>query len=170
MNDAAIGEFFGVSNEPVERTDDKEYESKDVVPQLFDFLNSVTYDKSELIRGKVFAPSQLEKAYENVDFMVNRGLSMGIDTILYANEMNRLYELPADAQYRYYLHAVPKAKRRNKWAKAEKLDTLNLIAKHYGCNRNVARQFMKLLTEDDIALIVERHSTGGQSSKSKKKG
>lgn len=138
------------------------------LPSLFDFLNSVTFDKKELIREQPYPQSQTEAAYPA--YQVNRGLSMGIDTILHANEMNRLYDLFPDAQYRYYLHAVPRAKRRNKWAKAEKSDTLNLVAQHYGCNRNVARQYLKLLTEDDIALIVESHNTGGQASKSKKKG
>ena len=138
------------------------------LPSLFDFLNSVTYDKKELVRNQIITQEMTEPAYPA--YQVNRGLSMGMDTILHANEMNRLHGLFPDAQYRYYLRALPRAKRRNKWAKAEKSDTLNLVARHYSCNKNVAREYMKLLTEDDIALIVEKHSMGGQASKSKKKG
>lgn len=163
-DDEDIGEWLGI-----EKTEEKqetfEYDAKKGIPQLFDWLNSIMSEKNEMIRDQEYPADQMEKAY--VPFPINRGVSMGMDTILLANEMNRLWSLPNEAQYRFYLHKIRKMKRRNSWQKAEKNDDLNLIARRYGCNLNVARQYLKLLTEDDLQSLRKLYDFGGVAKKKK---
>lgn len=161
-----IGDFAGHDNTEVEEKQEEKY--KPALPQLFDFINSITDGKNDLIRGEQdLSTEQLEKAYPA--YAVNKGMSMGMDMILLANEMNRLHGLDNDAQYRYYLLKVRKGKRRNTWAKAAAKDDLNLVAQYYQCNRDIARQFLKLLSTEDLKAIQAKYETGGKSTKSKKK-
>lgn len=161
----SIGEWGGHDSEPVVEKVEEKY--KPAVPQLFDFLNSITSEKNELIRDQDLSMSQLEKSYPA--FAVNRGLSMGADTILMANQMNLLYGLFNDAQYRYFFNSVRKSKRRNTWAKSQEKDDLNLVAKHYQCNKNIARQYLKILKSEDLEKIRERYEVGGSTKTKKKK-
>ena len=59
---------------------------------VFDFVNSINYDKRDL-----FEDPQAEKDY--VPFLVNRSLSYFPDTALYANEMNQQAGIPKRWQY-----------------------------------------------------------------------
>lgn len=154
--------FFGV--EKYEEPEEIEA-YKPTLPGLFDWLNNITYDKKELIQGQDLPVDQIEKSYPA--FQVNRGLSMGMDTILLANEMNRLSFLPIDSQYRYYLNKIRKMRRRNSWAKQEKIDDLNLVAKRYNCNKNVARQYLKILNETDLQEIRELYEIKKPAKKKK---
>jgi len=76
----------------------------------FDFLNSINDTKIDL-----FKDPQAIKDYKA--FMVNRGLSYFADTIMYANEMNRYYDLDNEMQFDFLLHSVPKKRRFSKWVK-----------------------------------------------------
>tara|TARA_Y100001973_G_C5046080_1_gene255228 strand:+ start:130 stop:534 length:405 start_codon:yes stop_codon:yes gene_type:complete len=127
----------------------------------FDFLNSVSETKEELIRNEEgFRQDHIEKQY--VPYMVNRGLSNHIDTIMYANEMNQLHHLPKDAQYRYFLTVVRRGKRRGAWPKKSS-DTalLDIIQKELECNRTVARQYLKVMTQEQIDTLNKRMTKGG---------
>lgn len=116
----------------------------------FDYINSVTDNKKNLITESD-NPEFAEKSYE--PFMVNRGLSLFSDTILWANEMNRYPELDKKLQYEFYLHALRKRKRFSKWPKKEKSDDINLISKHYKYNRKRAIEALGLMTEDQLKSL-----------------
>ena len=64
----------------------------------FDFLNAINTTKEDL----------LEKDPQNIKdynpFMVNKGLSYFADTVMQANEMNRLYDAPKKWQFQYLLN------------------------------------------------------------------
>ena len=57
----------------------------------FDFVKSITYTKQDIMHD-------LNKS-EYESFLVNRALSYYQDCILYANEMNRRFELEVRLQY-----------------------------------------------------------------------
>jgi hypothetical protein len=70
----------------------------------FDFLNDINYGKKNLMIGDT--DHQVEKQY--LPFIVNKGLSYTMDTVLYANEMNIRpntdKKLQFDTRFGLYLH------------------------------------------------------------------
>ena len=94
-------------------------------------------------------------------YVVNRCLSYFPDTVLYANEMNRLSNLDNEMQFSYYLHSVRKRKRFSKWLKNEETDELNLVKQYYGYNSKRAREALDILSEEDIKNMRAEMNTGG---------
>lgn len=124
----------------------------------FDFIKSISSSKEDLVKTADH-PDQVEKQY--VPYVVNRGLSYFNDTILHANEMNRCHGLFKDAQYRYYLGALRTRNRFSKWHKAEKSSDLDNIQTVYQCNRTIAKQYLKVLTPEDLQQINNKVNKGG---------
>lgn len=112
----------------------------------FDWLNSICETKENLLEKEV-------PVSEYVPFMVNRGLSQHADTAEVAQYMNRNHHLDKDMQYHFLLLTVPKRRRRGKWAKAEKNDDVDLVARFYGYNRRLAASALKLLTPEQLKVI-----------------
>ena len=123
------------------------------MPKLFDYVNSASYNKKDLMEDK-----EDEKAYE--PFVVNKAFSNHMDTSLYANEMNRLSLLPKKLQYDFYLHAIKKRKRYG-WAKADKIENLDIVQQYFMCNPERAKEIIKFLTPDHIEDIKQTFYTGG---------
>lgn len=124
---------------------------------LFDFVSDITNDKSYILS------EQTEKEY--VPFMINRALSQNLDTVMLANEMNKLACGDKLMSHDFFFYTVTKKKRYGKWAKAvsENAETIELLMKHYAVNRKVAMDYLKCLTDDDIKQLVERYNTGGKT-------
>lgn len=96
-------------------------------------------------------------------FMINRGVSQNLDTILHANEMNKCKYISKHMQYDYYFYSIPAAKRYNKWAKADikDIDTIKIIADHYHISTKRAEEYIELLSDDDINKIKLQYVKGG---------
>jgi hypothetical protein len=95
--------------------------------------------------------------------MVNRSISQHFDTLMFANEMNARPHLTPRQQYLFYLTSIkPKKKRFAKWAKPEKDDAIQVISMYYKCNTNLAEQYASVISEDDIQLMRDKMSKGGQ--------
>ena len=124
----------------------------------FDFIKSVSHTKKDLIKSDDY-PDQIEKLYNG--YIVNRGFSYFEDTVLHANEMNMHPILFKDAQYRYYMGALRPRNRYSKWHKAENNKDLDMIQEYYQCNRTVAKQYMKVLSEEDLKIINNKMAKGG---------
>lgn len=96
-------------------------------------------------------------------FMVNRAFSYHYDTIMLANEMNKLHRLPAQLQYDFLRTAIrPKKKRFSKWAKAEKDSVIDLVMTSYYCNRQRAIEMVSLMSDADIKYIKTVTDKGGR--------
>jgi hypothetical protein len=122
----------------------------------FDFINAITQTKENL-----FIDPQASKDYNA--FMVNRGLSQYADTILYANEMNRFYNLDPDMQFQYLINTITKKKRFNKWAKKEKdPKSFLLVKEYYKYSDEKARSVVDILTDDQLAIIETKLYKGGR--------
>ena len=67
----------------------------------FDYVKAINYTKSNLIVDDL-----TEKEYN--PFIVNRALSMGMDTVLQANEMNRSPHLEKRLQFDFLLNSISK--------------------------------------------------------------
>lgn len=101
-----------------------------------------------------------EKAY--VPFLVNRGLSLYADTVLYANEMNMRPLTDKRLQYEYLLNTIRKSPRYAKWPKSESSEELDAVKRFYGYNDEKAKQALRVLTADQLKTIKQRLDTGGK--------
>ncbi len=103
-----------------------------------------------------------EAEYGRSCFIINRALSMNIDTILYVNEMNANWQLDPLLQYDYYINSLRKKKRWSKWAKATVPSSdLELIKEYYNYNEQRAREVLDLLSESEIQNLRLKLSKGG---------
>lgn len=115
----------------------------------FDFLKAINETKEDLIVDDV-----TEREYNA--FIVNRGLSFFIDTIMYVNEMNQLAHLDNKLQFDYYINSIRRRKRFSKWHKKIEDEDVSAIMKCYGYNIEKAKQAAVLLSDADKKEIRER--------------
>ena len=118
----------------------------------FDYVNSISYNKKNLMRGT--DNDELgEKAY--VPYLTNKALSYYTDTLLYANEMNRLGFLDNKLQYEYLLHSIRSQKRFSKWHKKEEDKKILAISEYYKVNLKRAEEYAKILSRENIDKIFD---------------
>jgi hypothetical protein len=123
--------------------------------ELKDWLNSINLTKENLIAD---APDMIS-SYP--PYIVNRCLSGHLDTVLFANEMNKYSNLDKDLQYSFLLYTLRKRKRFSPWLKKEQVDDLDLVKKHYGYSNEKAKIAVSLLTKTQIENIRNKHDRGG---------
>ena len=119
--------------------------------ELKDWLNSINFNKEDL--------SYDIKAYP--PYIINRCLSGFIDTVMFANEMNRYPNLDKDMQYSFYLNSVRKRKRFSPWLRKDKVNDLECVKQYYGYSNEKASQALKILDKTQLNFIKQRLETGG---------
>jgi hypothetical protein len=131
----------------------------------FDFITSINEKKSYLFEDAVADNSGEAADLDSIDrkyppFMVNRGLSYFIDTIMLANEMNTRFDMSKKMQYDFLYHSVRKRKRFSKWfKKAKDNEDIELIKEAYGFNRQRAEEVCDLI---DIEALRKYMDKGGK--------
>ena len=100
--------------------------------ELKDWLNSINFTKENLIADD----PEMISSYP--PYIVNRCLSGHLDTVLFANEMNKYSNLDKDLQYSFLLYTLRKRKRFSPWLKKEQVDDLDLVKKHYGYSNELS--------------------------------
>ena len=123
--------------------------------ELKDWLNSINFTKENLIEDPDMISSY-------PPYIVNRCLSGHLDTVLFANEMNRYSNLDKDMQYSFFLYTLRKRKRFSPWLKKEQIDDLDLVKKHYGYSNEKAKIAVTLLTKTQLETIRNKHDMGGK--------
>ena len=123
--------------------------------ELKDWLNSINFNKQNLIEED---PSTIK---DYAPYIINRCLSGNIDSILFANEMNKYSFLDKDMQYSFYLNTLRKKKRFSPWLRKEKVTDLEIIKQYYGYSNEKASNALKILTPEQINFIKQRLDTGG---------
>jgi len=121
----------------------------------FEYVNSINATKKNIMVDDI-----AEKGY--APYMVNKSLSYFNDTVLMANEMNRLYHLDSKLQYDFLINIVRKRKRFSKWNKPELINDVEVVKEYYGYSNDKARQILPLLTLDQIKILREKVSKGGK--------
>ena len=108
-------------------------------------LESINYTKEDVLdpQGKDYVP-----------FVVNKSLSYFMDTVAYANEMNKHPFLDKRMQYDYLKGSIRKRKRFSGWVKKDKSDVINAIIKYYDVSYRKATEYERLLTEDQKQEIL----------------
>lgn len=151
-------DYFGLGKpEEPELIDLSDHKEENMV---FKFVESVSKSKTDLIKNAEI-PEEMEKKYN--PFITNKAFSFHLDTILHANEMNSKHWLFKDAQYRYYLGSLRPRYRKSEWFKAKKDTDLDNIQTYFQCNRTIAKQYMKVLTKENLEVINNKVSKGGSS-------
>ena len=124
--------------------------------ELKDWLNSINFNKHNLIEGDEEAISSYPP------YIINRCLSGHLDTVLFANEMNKYSNIDKDMQYSFFLYTLRKRKRFSPWLKKEQMDDLDLVKKHYGYSNEKAKVAVSLLTKTQLETIRNKHDMGGK--------
>ena len=124
--------------------------------ELKDWLNSINFNKDNLIEEDPEAISSYPP------YIVNRCLSGHLDTVLFANEMNKYSNLDKDMQYSFFLYTLRKRKRFSPWLKKEQVEDLDLVKKHYGYSNEKAKVAVSLLTKTQLEYIRNKHDMGGK--------
>jgi hypothetical protein len=127
----------------------------------FDFLNDINYGKKNLMIDDT--DHQVEKQY--LPFIVNKGLSYTMDTVLYANEMNIRPNTDKKLQFDYLINTVRRNKRFPKWMKAEEDENIKVIVEYYGYNVQRAKEVLSLHSTKELNQIKEKLNTGGERQK-----
>ena len=113
-------------------------------------LESINYTKEDVLdpQGKDYVP-----------FIVNKSLSYFMDTVAYANEMNKHPFLDKRMQYDYLKGSIRKRKRFSGWVKKDKSDIIDAIIKYYDVSYRKATEYERLLTEDQKQEILKHIET-----------
>ena len=123
--------------------------------ELKDWLNSINFNKQNLIEED---PSTIK---DYAPYIINRCLSGNIDSILFANEMNKYSFLDKDMQYNFFIHSVRKSKRFSPWAKKSTNPDLDIVKQYYNYSTEKAEQALKLLSKEEIQVIRSKLNSGG---------
>lgn len=125
--------------------------------ELFDWLTDLNSGKQYLFDDN----SQTDF----VSFMINRGMSQNVETILIANEMNKHWQCTKEMVHDFYFYILSKKKRYGKWAKqsSDNKEELELLMKHYAINRKRAIEYLSLLSSEDIENIKKQYEVGGKT-------
>ena len=122
---------------------------------LKDYLNSINLSKKDLMEDD----PGWEKNYPS--YVINKCLSHHMDTLAFANEMNRYPNLDKRLQYSFFLNTVRPKKRFSPWGKKEKVKDLEIVKQYYGYSNEKAKQALRILSPDQLNYIKEILNRGG---------
>ena len=94
---------------------------------LTKYLTAINYSKEKLLDTD---DREWERKYP--PFIINKGLSYFSDTVMYANEMNRLHHASKHMQFSFFLNSIKSRKRFSKSLKSSKMKDLDVVKQHYG--------------------------------------
>jgi len=123
---------------------------------LFDWLNALNSSKTELMVDEAS-----EKSFD--PFIIRRGVAQNMDTVLLAQEMNKLHALPKRMVHDFFMKAITRKKRYGKWAKKEVVDSgITVISAYYKVSIREATEYAKLMTPEQIKELEGRMDQGGR--------
>lgn len=124
----------------------------------FDYVNTINQSKNNMMRDSE-NDTLSEKGYNA--YMVNKALSYFPDTLLHANLMNQYHQLDNRPQYEFLLNSVRPKKRFAKWVKDVGDKDLEVVCAYYECNRNLGREYLSLLSNEQLKIMEQQLETGG---------
>tara|TARA_B100001063_G_scaffold119030_1_gene111181 strand:+ start:357 stop:755 length:399 start_codon:yes stop_codon:yes gene_type:complete len=124
---------------------------------LTSYLTAINWSKKKLMDTD---DETWEKKYP--PYIINKGLSYYSDTVMYANEMNRLHHASKHMQFSFLINTIRSQKRFSKWLKASKIKDLDAVKTYFGYSNNRAREALSVLTKGQIDYIKEKLYKGGK--------
>ena len=122
--------------------------------ELKHWLNSINFNKENLLDE--------DPTLKYPAFVVNKCLSGSLDSVLFANEMNKSHFLDPKMQYDFLLNSLRKKRRFAPWLKKGKVEDIDAVKKYYGYSNEKAQQALRILTKDQIKYIKQKLNTGGR--------
>ena len=89
-------------------------------------------------------------------------MSHHMDTVMFANEMNRLPHLDKKLQYDFFINTVRSRRRFSPWDKKQKMNDLNVVKQYYGYSNEKARQALNILSPSQLDYIKSKLNKGGK--------
>ena len=124
---------------------------------LKDWLNSINLSKENLMEED----PDMEKEYPA--FVVNKCLSGQMDSLMFANEMNKHPLLDKRLQYDFFINSLRKRKRFSPWLRKDKIKHIEAVRQYYGFSTEKAEQALKILSNEQLDYIYEKLNTGGSN-------
>ena len=122
----------------------------------FDFINAILVSKKDLLKDD----DQAAKEY--APFIVNRGLSLHLDCVLYANEMNLHPFIDKDQQFQFLLNTIRSMKRKfQPWQKTSIDNNIECVKQYFGYSNEKAKEALRILNDEQIAEIKAKTTKGG---------
>ena len=122
---------------------------------LKDWLNSINLSKENLMEED----PDVEREYP--PFVINKCLSGQMDSLMYANEMNKYPNLDKRLQYDFFINSLRKRKRFSPWLRKDKIKNIEAVRKYYGFSTEKAEQALNILSNEQLDFIYEKLNTGG---------
>jgi len=123
--------------------------------ELKDWLTSINTTKNNIMDED---PSTVK---EYSPYIINRCMSGHIDTVMYANELNKNSSIDKKLQYDFLINIVRKRKRFSPWVRKEKVEDLECVKSYYGYSNEKAQQVLGILTKEQLTFIKNKLETGG---------
>ena len=89
-------------------------------------------------------------------------MSHHMDTVMFANEMNRLPHLDKKLQYDFFINTVRSRRRFSPWDKKQKMNDLDVVKQYYGYSNEKARQALNILSPSQLDYIKSKLNKGGK--------
>ena len=124
--------------------------------KLTDYLTAINWSKKKLMDT---GDETWEKKYPS--YIINKGLSYFSDTVMMANEMNRLHHASKHMQFSFLINTIRSQKRYSKWLKTSKIKDLDVVKQYFGYSNNRAREALSLLDKKQIDYIKDKLYKGG---------
>tara|TARA_B100000929_G_scaffold290599_1_gene284925 strand:- start:69094 stop:69564 length:471 start_codon:yes stop_codon:yes gene_type:complete len=141
--------LFGMVEKPPEEVE--EITRKKI--GLFDFVKSISSEKNYLYGD--------DTAKEYIPFMINKALSQHVDTIMFANEMNKSPFISKEMQHDFLFYSISPSNRFGKWAKQEPVDKeiIGYLKDKYKLGNERALEYYDLLPDEQIKIIRNKLKT-----------
>ena len=127
---------------------------------IFDWVNNILVHKKN---WNDFSESEQKKFSP---FIINRWLSMDNEFIEIVNYFQKyaVGTLEPREVYKWYCDILPKGKRFNKYIKGKKDkkyddDLLELLKKHFGEGKNHIKEYLQLISKEELVSILEKYGT-----------
>jgi hypothetical protein len=124
--------------------------------ELKDWLASINQSKLNIMDED---PSS-KKDY--APYIINRCLSGTIDSLMYANEMNKNHSLDKKLQYDFFINSLRTRKRFSPWIQKDKIKDIEVVKSYYGYSNEKAKQALNILSQEQINFIKSKLETGGR--------
>ena len=123
--------------------------------ELKTWLNSINQTNKNLIDED----SSMEKDYS--PYVINRIYSGHLDSVMFANEMNKYHFLPKKIQYDFLLNSLRTKKRFAPWLRKDTIKDLDNVKRYYGYSDEKAKQALRILSKKQLNFIQSKFETGG---------
>lgn len=134
-------------------------------PDLFQFIGAIRNTKENLLLD---ADPETEKAFNNTLFMVRRGLSQAMDTIVIAEKMNKIHSSTPWMQWNLAFYGTQKSNRYSKWSKKSEVNPdILLLSEYFYISIEKASEYLQFLPKEALEEIRTKVKNCASNEKAK---